>query len=83
MNEPVYWFPVKPAGNGWGWGLPTVWQGWAVLALWYAAVVAAAVLLAPFGLAALLAGVAVLAALLLGVMVWKGQPQSQRDRGSP
>ncbi len=24
-----YWFPAKR--YGWGWGLPVVWQGWAVL----------------------------------------------------
>ncbi|WP_269146578.1 hypothetical protein [Xanthomonas oryzae] len=23
-----YWFPAKT--YGWGWGLPTVWQGWLV-----------------------------------------------------
>ena len=26
-----YWFPAKR--RGWGWGPPTVWQGWAVLVL--------------------------------------------------
>lgn len=25
----TYWFPAKRFG--WGWGLPTTWQGWAVL----------------------------------------------------
>lgn len=26
-----YWFPARP--NGWGWGAPCTWQGWAVVAL--------------------------------------------------
>lgn len=31
MNDaPKYWFPAKR--YGWGWGLPTTWQGWIVLA---------------------------------------------------
>ena len=33
-----YWFPAKR--HGWGWGLPSAWQGWAALAV-YLAVVAA------------------------------------------
>jgi len=61
--------------------LPTAWQGW--LVLWFLALIAATVLLAPFGLAALPAGVAVLSSVLFGAMMWKGEPQSQRDRGSP
>jgi hypothetical protein len=28
------WFPAKR--YGWGWGFPTVWQGWAVLAAFFA-----------------------------------------------
>ena len=27
-----YWFPAKR--YGWGWGPPTVWQGWAVMIGW-------------------------------------------------
>jgi hypothetical protein len=29
VDSPKYWFPGKR--YGWGWGFPTVWQGWAVL----------------------------------------------------
>lgn len=32
-----YWFPAKR--YGWGWSLPTVWQGWVVLVLYALAVV--------------------------------------------
>ena len=30
------WFPAKR--YGWGWGLPSVWQGWAVLIAYFALV---------------------------------------------
>jgi hypothetical protein len=38
-NKSKYWFPAKR--YGWGWGLPCVWQGWAVLLLYFIAVAAA------------------------------------------
>ena len=31
-----YWFPAKR--YGWGWGPPSVWQGWAVLIVYLALV---------------------------------------------
>ena len=31
---PPYWFPTKR--YGWGWGLPTCWQGWTVLGAYLA-----------------------------------------------
>jgi hypothetical protein len=46
-----YWFPAKR--YGWGWGLPSRWQGWAVLvgygAVMTGAGVAGALLEAPLG----------------------------------
>lgn len=34
MDErPVFWFPVKR--YGWGWGLPVWWQGWVVLLAYF------------------------------------------------
>jgi hypothetical protein len=35
-KEPEYWFPAKR--YGWGWGLPRTWQGWVVLAVFFALV---------------------------------------------
>jgi len=36
-SEPrKYWFPAKR--YGWGWGLPSTWQGWAVLLVYLALV---------------------------------------------
>ena len=37
MNEKDYWFP--PKRYGWGWGPPRKWQGWAVLAVYFATIV--------------------------------------------
>jgi hypothetical protein len=28
-RTPKYWFPAKR--YGWGWGLPSAWQGWVIL----------------------------------------------------
>jgi len=44
-DEPRYWFPAKR--YGWGWGPPTVWQGWLVLIGFFALVLAGAVLVLP------------------------------------
>jgi hypothetical protein len=70
----VYWFPVRPARDGWGWGLPRVWQGWMVLALYVGALIAGMVMLAPFGLARTMVFVLALSAAFVGVVVWKGEP---------
>lgn len=34
MTNRDFWFPVKT--HGWGWGLPVRWQGWLVLAVYFA-----------------------------------------------
>jgi hypothetical protein len=33
-EQPEYWFPAKR--YGWGWGSPRTWQGWVVLAVFFA-----------------------------------------------
>jgi hypothetical protein len=83
MNDKRYWFPVRPARNGWGWGLPQVWQGWVVLLAYFMLLVGGVIVLAPHGQPAVLSWSLVLAALLLGVFFWKGEPQGMRDNGSP
>jgi hypothetical protein len=40
-----YWFPAKT--YGWGWGLPSCWQGWLVLMAYLAGVALASLLLPP------------------------------------
>jgi len=38
--QPRYWFPAKR--YGWGWGPPVTWQGWVVVVVWFAALIAIA-----------------------------------------
>ncbi|WP_437520344.1 hypothetical protein [Sorangium sp. So ce726] len=35
-DTPKYWFPAKR--YGWGWGLPSAWQGWVVLLIYFVVV---------------------------------------------
>ncbi len=83
MNTRRYWFPVKPARNGWGWGLPVVWQGWAVLLGYLVVLIGGITVLAPYGELAIIGYSLVLGALLLAIFFWKGEPQSMRDESSP
>ena len=41
--EKKIWFPAKR--YGWGWGPPNCWQGWVVMLLWLALVIASMLLL--------------------------------------
>lgn len=72
-----YWFPAKR--YGWGWGLPTAWQGWVVL-LVYAAVVALLIWrIPPHHHLLLFVGSISLASLLLNLVCWlKGEPPAWR-----
>jgi hypothetical protein len=83
MDTRRYWFPVRPARNGWGWGLPVVWEGWAVLLGYFAVLIGGIILLAPFGELAIIGYSLALGALLLAIFFWKGEPQSMRDESSP
>ncbi len=40
-----YWFPAKR--YGWGWGLPSRWQGWVVIAIYAVLLAAGIVVLRP------------------------------------
>jgi len=67
------WFPAKYIG--WGWGMPCAWQGWVVMGLWMAGVLAGTLLillLAQSALGCLLFLVAMVAALV-AVCYWKGE----------
>lgn len=75
--QPRYWFPVKR--YGWGWGLPTAWQGWAVLAVFAGLMVAGSLVVLPGqGVEIFLAYSALLCALLLAVCWLKGEPPTWR-----
>jgi hypothetical protein len=76
-SDRKYWFPAKR--YGWGWGLPSAWQGWIVLVAFLALVVIGSVMLPPGKhLAAYLAYVVMLCALLIGVCWLTGEPPRWR-----
>jgi hypothetical protein len=83
MKNRRYWFPVRPARNGWGWGLPIAWQGWLAYLIFFAALFGGITLSVPYGQLAMIAFSCVWAALFVGLMFWKGEPQSARDQQSP
>lgn len=75
MNRPSrhYWFPAKR--YGWGWGLPTVWQGWAVLIGYVVAVWLIASFAPPGTDPKSFWGLLFLATVPLAVVLWrKGEP---------
>jgi len=75
-----YWFPAKR--YGWGWGLPSAWQGWAVLVTFIALLGAGALLLRAEGSDEVpmffIGYTAVLSAALLLICWLKGEPPSWR-----
>ncbi len=72
-----YWFPAKR--YGWGWGLPSTWEGWAVLAAYIALIVGNTLLFPPRkAVAAYVADVVSLSVLLVAVCWLKGEPPRWR-----
>jgi len=79
-NRPPYWFPAKR--YGWGWGPPSTWQGWVVLALFAILLVVGSVLLLPtYGALVFVAYTTGLSAVLVAVCWLKGEPPSWRWGG--
>lgn len=75
--ERRYWFPAKR--YGWGWGLPTCWQGWVVLAGFVGLLVAGTFIFPPrLGLASYYAYVVVLIMIPIGVCWVTGEPPRWR-----
>ena len=73
----MYWFPAKR--YGWGWGLPSSWQGWMVLAVFIGLLGGGFLLFPPkTNLGAFVAYVFLLAALLFGICWLKGEPPRWR-----
>jgi drug/metabolite transporter (DMT)-like permease len=80
QTERKYWFPAKH--YGWGWGIPSSWQGWLVLAAFAGLLVFGSFLFQPSTkLGAYLAYVTVLCVLLFGVCWLKGEPPRWRWGG--
>lgn len=72
QDKPQYWFPAKRYGRGWG--FPVRWQGWLVMALYFASIY--------FGIryfhprdnpAGFILLLAIASAVLIAVVVWKGE----------
>jgi hypothetical protein len=75
-----YWFPAKR--YGWGWGLPRVWQGWVVMAVFAVLVLIGAVILLPkYGPSTFVPYAAFLCLVLVGVCWIKGEPATWRWGG--
>ena len=76
-DSKTYWFPAKR--YGWGWGLPSSWQGWVVLATFIGLLgVGFGVFPPNKELALYLAYVALLSALLIAICWLKGEPPRWR-----
>lgn len=72
-----YWFPAKR--YGWGWGLPTKWQGWAVIVAFAGLVLAGAIVLLPSrGSTTFISYSALLCVILVAVCWLKGEPPGSR-----
>jgi hypothetical protein len=75
------WFPAKR--YGWGWGAPAVWQGWAVLAAFFALLALGGLVLLPgYGPVCFVGYTAMLCALLIAVCWVKGERPRWSWRGS-
>ena len=75
MSEKVqkYWFRAKK--YGWGWGLPSAWQGWGVLGIFVGIVIAISMVIDPTNQLSLYIGSLTLStAALVGVCFAKGEP---------
>jgi apolipoprotein N-acyltransferase len=71
-DQKPYWFPAKRIG--WGWGLPTAWQGWIVLAVYFFLLMVGAVIILPvYGPAAFNVFAGVLTLLLIIICWAKGE----------
>ena len=72
-----YWFPAKR--YGWGWGFPTTWQGWLVIALYVVLIGAGAVVISPSSHPGVFATyLTFLSFLLIAVCSAKGEPPQWR-----
>ena len=74
-KTPRYWFPAK--SYGWGWGLPSTWEGWLVLSMFFVFCglslwLASGSVLTTVGL------IWIAAIVLIAIAFWKGEPPRWR-----
>jgi hypothetical protein len=71
-----YWFPTKR--YGWGWGMPSSWQGWVVLAIWLVIVGVGAPITASHSMWIFGAFMVVMCAGITAICFAKGEPPKWR-----
>jgi hypothetical protein len=71
-----YWFPAKR--YGWGWGPPTIWQGWAVVGTWFLAICIGILFLLPRHLLGFFGLTLVMSVALMLICYAKGEPPQWR-----
>ncbi|MDB4408831.1 hypothetical protein N9192_01110 [Akkermansiaceae bacterium] len=76
-HEKKYWFAAKR--YGWGWSLPSTWQGWVTLAVYLLAVIALPFFLSPAThLGLYLVSITVMSTILISICWLKGEPAKWR-----
>jgi len=79
-SDKRYWFPAKR--YGWGWGLPSSWQGWVVLVTFVGLMAFGAVVFPPDKQRIAYGVFVCTCSLLLVVVCWvKGEPPRWRWGG--
>ena len=74
-----YWFPAK--SYGWGWGMPCRWQGWLVLVVYFALLLARKLLLPHGKPFYTIAYITLISGALVGICGLKGEPPRSRWGG--
>jgi hypothetical protein len=78
-DERKYWFAAKR--YGWGWGLPSTWQGWLVVAVYFALVGTGYFVLRPNTPDLYAICVCIFSALPFAICWLKGEPPTWRWGG--
>lgn len=76
MQTKQYWFPAKR--YGWGWGVPSCWQGWLTMAIWLGLLLADGMLFAARSILLFQAIAVLLTSILIAICWWKGEPPRWR-----
>jgi hypothetical protein len=80
LSDQHYWFPAKR--YGWGWSFPSAWEGWIVVAVFAALLIAGAIFILPAkGVNLFIAYTVILSLALFAVCWWKGEPPHWRWGG--
>lgn len=76
-KQVTYWFPAKT--YGWGWGVPSAWQGWVVLGVAAMLFVLGVVVIDPRTQPLLFAAVTIgISIVLVAICMAKGEPPRWR-----